>query len=38
MAGSQENTAVVKDLLEDLVARGLSTERRYVFVIDGARA
>ena len=36
--GATENTAVVKDLLEDLVARGLSTERRYVFVIDGARA
>jgi len=36
--GATENTAVVKDLLEDLVARGLSTERRYVFVIDGAKA
>jgi hypothetical protein len=29
---------VVKDLLEDLMARGLSTERRYLFVIDGAKA
>jgi len=36
--GATENTAVVKDLLEDLVARGLSTERRYLFVIDGAKA
>src|SRR5579885_2806699 len=36
--GATENTAVVKDLLEDLVARGLSTERRYLFVIDGAEA
>jgi putative transposase len=36
--GATENTAVVKDLLEDLVTRGLSTERRYVFVIDGAKA
>jgi len=29
---------VVKELLEDLVAHGLSTERRYLFVIDGAKA
>lgn len=36
--GATENTAVVKDLLEDLVTRGLSSERRYLFVIDGARA
>lgn len=36
--GATENTAVVKDLLEDLVARGLSAERRYLFVIDGAKA
>ena len=36
--GATENTAVVKDLLEDLVARGLGTERRYLFVINGAKA
>ena len=36
--GATENTAVVKDLLEDLVARGLHAERRYWFVIDGAKA
>ena len=36
--GATENTAVVKSLLEDLVARGLNTERRYLFVIDGAKA
>jgi putative transposase len=36
--GATENTTVVKDLLEDLVARGLSTQRRYLFVIDGAKA
>jgi len=36
--GATENTAVVKDLLEDLVARGLNAERRYLFVIDGAKA
>ena len=36
--GATENTAVVKDLLEDLVTRGLSAERRYLFVVDGAKA
>lgn len=36
--GATENTAVVKDLLEDLVTRGLPPERRYLFVIDGAKA
>ena len=36
--GATENTAVVKDLLEDLVARGLNPDRRYLFVIDGAKA
>jgi len=36
--GATENTVVVKDLLEDLVTRGLDAERRYLFVIDGAKA
>ncbi len=36
--GATENTTVVKSLLEDLVARGLKQERRYLFVIDGAKA
>ncbi len=36
--GATENTTVVKALLEDLVARGLKTDRRYLFVIDGAKA
>ena len=36
--GATENTVVVKDLLEDLVTRGLAPERRYLFVIDGAKA
>ncbi|HEV2314902.1 MAG TPA: transposase [Candidatus Acidoferrales bacterium] len=35
--GATENTTVVKELLEDLVARGLDSEKRYLFVIDGAR-
>ena len=36
--GATENTTVVKELLEDLVARGLHPDRRYLFVIDGAKA
>lgn len=36
--GATENTTVVKSLLEDLVARGLHPDRRYLFVIDGAKA
>jgi len=36
--GATENTAVVKELLEDLVARGLPAEKRYLYVIDGAKA
>jgi putative transposase len=36
--GATENTTVVKSLLEDLVARGLDPERRYLFVLDGAKA
>ena len=36
--GATENTTVVQSLLEDLVARGLNPERRYLFVIDGAKA
>jgi hypothetical protein len=36
--GATETTTVVQALLEDLVARGLNPERRYLFVIDGAKA
>ena len=36
--GATENTTVVKSLLEDLVSRGLQQDRRYLFVIDGAKA
>jgi transposase-like protein len=36
--GATENTTVVKELLEELVVRGLNPERRYLFVIDGAKA
>src|SRR2546428_13513639 len=36
--GATENATVVKGLLEDLVSRGLETERRMLIVIDGAKA
>ena len=36
--GATENAAACKDLLEDLVARGLDPKRRRLFVIDGSRA
>jgi len=36
--GSSENAVVVKDLLTDIVARGLNPQRRRLFVIDGSKA
>jgi transposase-like protein len=36
--GATENTTVVSGLLEDLVARGLPTDRKLLVVIDGAKA
>jgi putative transposase len=36
--GATENTTVVQSLLEDLVARGRKADRRYLFVIDGAKS
>jgi transposase-like protein len=36
--GATENTAAVKSLLTSLRDRGLPTDRRYLFVIDGAKA
>jgi transposase-like protein len=36
--GASENAAVVKDLLTDLVARGINPKRRRLFVIDGSKA
>ena len=36
--GATENATVVSGLLEDLVARGLPTERKLLVVIDGAKA
>src|SRR5262249_35839229 len=36
--GSAENAVVAKGLLGDLIERGLSPERAYLFVIDGSKA
>ncbi len=36
--GASENATVVKDLLTDLVSRGLKVGRRRLFVIDGSKA
>jgi putative transposase len=37
-AGATENSASVKELLTGLRERGLPTDRKYLFVIDGAKA
>jgi transposase-like protein len=36
--GARENQAVAKGLLEDVVRRGVRTDPKYLFVIDGSRA
>ena len=36
--GATENAAIVKDLLEDIVARGIDPNRKRLFVIDGSKA
>ena len=36
--GASENQAVAKGLLEDVVQRGVRTDRKYLFVIDGSKA
>lgn len=36
--GATENSTVVKGLLEDLVERGVTPDRRRLFVIDGSKA
>jgi transposase-like protein len=36
--GATENSTVVKELLENLVSRGLESERKLLVVIDGAKA
>jgi putative transposase len=36
--GASENAAAATSLLEDLVARGVDPERRYLVVIDSSKA
>jgi transposase-like protein len=36
--GATENATVAKALLQDLIRRGLSPEKRYLFIIDGAKS
>lgn len=36
--GASENSVVVKDLLNDLVERGIDPQRKRLFVIDGSKA
>jgi transposase-like protein len=36
--GASENQVVARGLLEDLVGRGLKTDQKYLFVIDGSKA
>jgi transposase-like protein len=36
--GARENAAVARGLVEDLVGRSLDPKRRYLFVVDGAKA
>lgn len=38
VSGASENAQVVKDLLQSLIEGGLSSEARYLFVIDGSKA
>lgn len=36
--GATENSTVVRELLEDMVARGVDPQRKMLFVIDGSKA
>ena len=36
--GATENDIVCRDLIDDLKEKGLDTERKYLFVIDGSKA
>ena len=36
--GATENATVVKELLEDLVARGVNPDQKRLFVVDGSKA
>jgi transposase-like protein len=36
--GATENDIVCRDLIRDLIERGLSTQKQYLFVVDGSKA
>jgi transposase-like protein len=36
--GATENEIVCRDLIRDLIERGLSTKKQYLFVVDGSKA
>jgi len=36
--GATENEIVCRDLIRDLIDRGVSAEKRYLFIIDGSKA
>jgi putative transposase len=36
--GATENDIVCRDLIRDLIERGLSTKKQYLFVVDGSKA
>lgn len=36
--GATENETVCRDLIRDMIERGLNAEKRYLFVIDGSKA
>ncbi|MGE5295737.1 MAG: hypothetical protein ACM3VT_12990 [Solirubrobacterales bacterium] len=36
-SGAMENAEICGALLDDLIERGLSKEKSYLFVLDGAR-
>jgi putative transposase len=36
--GATENSATCESLLKDLIERGLDSKRRYLFIVDGAKA
>jgi putative transposase len=36
--GATENEIVVRDLIRDLIDRGVSSEKQYLFVVDGSKA
>ena len=36
--GATKNAAILQALLDNLIDRGLATDRAYLFILDGAKA